>query len=88
MYEVIYDKRGKNSCINLLPVPGKLRCQDVACSLLASCLGVVARIPSINFRFQGLTCGFFSSVLISFLGCEMVFFDTAEPASNGYGTVK
>ena len=62
MYEVIYDKRGKNSCINLLPVPGKLRCQDVACSLLASCLGVVARIPSINFRFQGLTCGFFECI--------------------------
>ena len=62
MYEVIYDKKGKNSCINLLPVPGKLRCQDVACSLLASCLGVLARIPSINFRFQGLTCVFSSGI--------------------------
>ena len=40
--------------VDPLPVPGNLRFQNVA-----SCLGVLARIPSINFRFQGLTCGFF-----------------------------
>jgi len=26
-------------------------------------------------------------ILALSIGCEMVFFDTAEPASNGYGTV-
>ena len=43
--------------VNPLPAPGNLRFQNVG-----SCLGVLARIPSINFRFQGLTCGFFECI--------------------------
>ena len=48
---------GRIRHINPLPAPGNLRFQNVG-----SCLGVLARIPSINFRFQGLTCGFFECI--------------------------
>eukprot|EP00964_Phaeocystis_antarctica_P035213 scaffold20093_cov63-Phaeocystis_antarctica.AAC.1 len=43
--------------LNPLPLPGNSRFQKVG-----SCLGVLARISSINFRFQGLTCGFFECI--------------------------
>ena len=49
---------------NPLPAPGNLRFQNRECDLLPWGPKAVARIiPSINFRFQGLTCGFFECIL-------------------------